>query len=254
MSNTQGRLAGKTALVTAAGQGIGRATALAFAREGAKVIATDINAAALESLQKECGCTVDVLDVLNPDAIKAAHAKHGEIDVLFNGAGFVHAGSVLDCTEEEWDFAFNLNVRSQFRLIKTFLPGMLKKGKASIINVASVAGSIKGAPNRFVYGATKAAIIGLTKAVAQDVITTGVRCNAICPGTVESPSLRERVSALAASTGKSLEEAEAMFVARQPMGRLGTAEEIAAAALYLASDESRFTTGTHIVVDGGWTL
>ena len=253
MSNSQGRLAGKTALVTAAGQGIGRATALAFAREGAKVIATDINAAALESLHKECGCTVDVLDVLNPEAIQAAHAKHGEVDVLFNGAGFVHAGTVLDCTEEEWDFAFNLNVRSQFRMIKTFLPGMLKKGKASIINVASVAGSIKGAPNRFVYGATKAAIIGLTKAVAQDVITTGVRCNAICPGTVESPSLRDRIAAQAKANNQTIEQVEAAFVARQPMGRVGRVEEIAALAVYLASDESSFTTGTSQIIDGGWS-
>jgi len=175
MSN---RLTGKTAFVTAAGQGIGRATALAFVAQGARVIATDVNAAALESLHKECGCTVDVLDVTKADAVHAAAAKHGPVDVLFNGAGFVHAGSVLDCTEDEWEFAFSLNVRSQFRMIKAFLPGMLKKGNGSIINVASVAGSIKGAPNRFVYGATKAAVIGLTKSVAADFITQGVRCNA----------------------------------------------------------------------------
>jgi 2-keto-3-deoxy-L-fuconate dehydrogenase len=247
------RLAGKTALVTAAGQGIGRATALAFVREGAHVIATDVNAAALESLKAECGCQVDVLDVTNPDAIHAAHAKHGEIDVLFNGAGFVHAGTVLDCTEVEWDFAFTLNVRSQFRMIQTFLPGMLKKGKGSIINVASVAGSIKGAPNRFVYGTTKAAIIGLTKAVAADYITTGVRCNAICPGTEESPSLRDRISAQATASGQTIAQVEAAFVARQPMGRVGRVDEIASLAVYLASDESSFTTGTSQIIDGGWS-
>ena len=247
------RLAGKTALVTAAGQGIGRATALAFVREGAHVIATDVNAAALESLKAECGCQVDVLDVTRPEAIQAAHAKHGEIDVLFNGAGFVHAGTVLDCTEAEWDFAFTLNVRSQFRMIQTFLPGMLKKGKGSIINVASVAGSIKGAPNRFVYGTTKAAIIGLTKAVAADYITTGVRCNAICPGTVESPSLRDRISAQAKASGQTIAQVEAAFVARQPMGRVGRVDEIASLAVYLASDESSFTTGTSQIIDGGWS-
>jgi 2-keto-3-deoxy-L-fuconate dehydrogenase len=247
------RLAGKTALVTAAGQGIGRATALAFVREGASVIATDVNAQTLASLQQECGCVVDVLDVTKPEAIQAFHAKHGEIDVLFNGAGFVHAGTVLDCTEAEWDFAFNLNVRSQFHMIRTFLPGMLKKGNGSIINVASVAGSIKGAPNRFVYGTTKAAIIGLTKAVAADYITSGVRCNAICPGTVESPSLRDRISAQAQASGQTIAQVQAAFVARQPMGRVGRVEEIAALAVYLASDESSFTTGTSQIIDGGWS-
>jgi len=247
------RLAGKTALVTAAGQGIGRATALAFVREGASVIATDVNAQTLASLQQECGCVVDVLDVTKPEAIQAFHAKHGEIDVLFNGAGFVHAGTVLDCTEAEWDFAFNLNVRSQFHMIRTFLPGMLKKGNGSIINVASVAGSIKGAPNRFVYGTTKAALIGLTKAVAADYITSGVRCNAICPGTVESPSLRDRISAQAQASGQTIAQVQAAFVARQPMGRVGRVEEIAALAVYLASDESSFTTGTSQIIDGGWS-
>ena len=247
------RLAGKTALVTAAGQGIGRATALAFVREGAHVIATDVNAAALASLKAESGCVTDVLDVTKPEAIQAAHAKHGDIDVLFNAAGFVHAGTVLDCTEAEWDFAFTLNVRSQFRMIQTFLPGMLKKGNGSIINVASVAGSIKGAPNRFVYGTTKAAIIGLTKAVAADYITKGVRCNAICPGTVESPSLRDRISAQAQASGQTIAQVEAAFVARQPMGRVGRVDEIAALAVYLASDESSFTTGTSQIIDGGWS-
>ena len=247
------RLAGKSAFVTAAGQGIGRATALAFIKEGAHVIATDVNAAALETLRHEGGCTVEVLDVTNPDAVKAAAAKHVGVNVLFNGAGFVHAGSVLDCTEEDWDFAFSLNVRSQFRMIKAFMPHMLKQGKGSIINMASVAGSIKGAPNRFVYGTTKAAVIGLTKAVAADFITTGVRCNAICPGTVESPSLRDRIAAQAEASGQTLVQVEAAFVARQPMGRVGRVEEIAALAVYLASDESSFTTGTSQVIDGGWS-
>lgn len=247
------RLAGKTAFVTAAGQGIGRATALAFIKEGAHVIATDVNAAALETLRQEAGCEIEVLDVTNPDAVKAAAARHAGVNVLFNGAGFVHAGSVLDCTEEDWDFAFSLNVRSQFRMIKAFLPHMLKHGKGSIINMASVAGSIKGAPNRFVYGTTKAAVIGLTKAVAADFITTGVRCNAICPGTVESPSLRDRIAEQAQASGQTLAQVEAAFVARQPMGRVGRVEEIAALAVYLASDESSFTTGTSQVIDGGWS-
>lgn len=247
------RLAGKTALVTAAGQGIGRATALAFVKQGAKVIATDVNVQTLASLHEECGCTTELLDVMNPAAIEAAAAKHGDVDVLFNGAGFVHAGTVLDCTEEEWDFAFSLNVRSQFRMIKAFLPAMLARGTGSIINVASVAGSIKGAPNRFVYGTTKAAIIGLTKAVAADYITRGVRCNAICPGTVESPSLRDRIAAQAQASGQTLAQVEAAFVARQPMGRVGRVDEIAALAVYLASDESSFTTGTAQIIDGGWS-
>jgi 2-keto-3-deoxy-L-fuconate dehydrogenase len=175
------------------------------------------------------------------------------VDILFNGAGFVHAGTVLDCTEAEWDFAFTLNVRSQFRSIRAFLPGMLAKGGGSIINIASVAGSLKGAPNRFVYGCTKAAVIGLTKAVAADFITRGIRCNAICPGTVESPSLRDRIQAQAAASGQSIEQVQAQFVARQPMGRVGRTEEIAALAVYLASDESTFTTGTAQVIDGGWS-
>ena len=252
------RLQGKTAFVTAAGQGIGRATALAFIREGARVIATDINAAALETLQAECGCTVQRLDVTDPVAVQAAAAAHGPVDVLFNGAGFVHAGTVLECTEEDWSFGFELNVRSQFRTIKAFLPGMLAKkgekaGGGSIINVASVAGSLKGAPNRFVYGATKAAVIGLTKAVAADFVTQGIRCNAICPGTVESPSLRERIAAQAKASGQTLAQVEAAFVARQPMGRVGRVDEIAMLAVYLASDESAFTTGTAQIIDGGWS-
>jgi 2-keto-3-deoxy-L-fuconate dehydrogenase len=247
------RLAGKTAFVTAAGQGIGRAVAEAFVREGASVIATDLNEALLASFKGTPGVTARRLDVLDPAAIAAATKETGSVDILFNGAGFVHAGSVLDCTEEEWAFAFDLNVRSQFRTIKAFVPGMLAKGGGSIINVASVAGSIKGAPNRFVYGTTKAAVIGLTKAVAADFITKGVRCNAICPGTVESPSLRDRIAAQAQASGQTLEQVEAAFISRQPMGRLGRVEEIAALAVYLASDESSFTTGTAQVIDGGWS-
>ena len=254
------RLAGKTAFVTAAGAGIGRATALAFAREGAQVIATDLNPKLLEALAADASglpLRTQVLDVLQPAAIQAAAAQHRGVNVLFNAAGFVHHGSVLDCTEDEWSFAFDLNVRSMYRTIQAFLPGMLAAAgpnKGSIINVASGASSIKGAPNRFVYGTTKAAVIGLTKSVAADFIAKGVRCNAICPGTVESPSLRDRIAALARSQGITIEQAEAMFIARQPMGRLGTAQEIAALAVYLAGDESAFTTGTTHLIDGGWTL
>jgi 2-keto-3-deoxy-L-fuconate dehydrogenase len=247
------RLAGKTAFVTAAGQGIGRATAEAFAREGATVIATDLDEALLASLKGTAGVSTRRLDVLDAAAITAAANDAGAVDILFNGAGFVHAGTVLDCSEEDWSFAFDLNVRSQYRTIKAFLPGMLARGRGSIINMASVAGSIKGAPNRFVYGSTKAAVIGLTKAVAADFITRGVRCNAICPGTVESPSLRERIAAQARSSGQTLAQVEAAFIARQPMGRIGRVEEIAALAVYLASDESSFTTGTAQVIDGGWS-
>lgn len=247
------RLQGKTAFITAAGQGIGRAVAQAFVREGARVIATDINTELLAHLKAELGCDTLRLDVTDPAAITAAATGAGPVHVLFNGAGFVHAGTVLDCTEADWDFAFQLNVRSQFRTIKAFLPGMLALGGGSIINVASVAGSIKGAPNRFVYGTTKAAVIGLTKAVAADFVARGIRCNAICPGTVESPSLRDRITAQASASGQSLAQVEAAFVARQPIGRLGRVEEIAALAVYLASDESSFTTGTAQVIDGGWS-
>ena len=251
------RLAGKTALVTAAGQGIGRATAEAFAREGARVIATDINTDALAELGRVPGIEARRLDVTDPQAIQALAAELGAVQVLFNGAGFVHAGSVLDCSEEDFDFAVTLNVRSMYRLIRALLPAMLArhdagKGGASIINVASAASSIKGVPNRFIYATTKAAVIGLTKAVAADFITRGIRCNAICPGTVESPSLRQRIEAQAQATGQTLAQVEAAFVARQPMGRLGTPAEIAALAVYLGSDESAFTTGTSQLIDGGW--
>jgi 2-keto-3-deoxy-L-fuconate dehydrogenase len=253
------RLLGKRAFITAAGQGIGRAIAEAFVREGALVVASDINASLLQSLAQATGCQTRVLDATNGAAIAVAAAEVGPVNVLVNAAGFVHAGTVLDCTEDEWDFAFNLNVRAQFRTIKAFVPGMLtavngQGGQGgSIINLASVAGSLKGAPNRFVYGSTKAAVIGLTKAVAADFITRGVRCNAICPGTVESPSLRDRIAAQAQASGQTVEQVEAAFVARQPMGRLGRTSEIAALAVYLASDESAFTTGTAQVIDGGWS-
>jgi len=246
------RLSGKTALVTAAGQGIGRATAEAFAREGARVIATDINDVALADLSKVPGITSRRLDVTDAPAISALAAEIGTVQVLFNGAGYVHAGSILECDEAAWDFAFNLNVRSMYRLIRAFLPGMLQHGGGSIINVASAASSIKGVPNRFVYATSKAAVIGLTKSVAADFITRGIRCNAICPGTIESPSLRERIAAQAQASGQTVAQVEAAFVARQPMGRLGTPDEIAALAVYLASDESAFTTGTAQLIDGGW--
>lgn len=247
------RLAGKIALVTAAGQGIGRATAEAFLREGAQVYAADINAGTLEELAALPGCTTLRLDVTDGAAVDAAARQIGRIDVLFNGAGFVHHGTILDCDEAAFDFSMNLNVRAMYRMMRAFLPAMLDAGGGSIVNMASVAGSIKGAPNRFVYGATKAAVIGMTKAVAADYITRGIRCNAICPGTVESPSLRQRIGNQAAAGGKTLAQVEADFIARQPMGRIGTAAEIAALAVYLASDESAFTTGTAQVIDGGWS-
>ncbi len=250
------RLKGKTAFVTAAGQGIGRATAEAFVREGARVIATDINEDLLADLAAKTGCETRRLDVTDANAVLAAciEAQHkAPVNILFNGAGYVHAGNILECDEQAFDFSFDLNVRAMYRMIRAFLPPMLQNGGGSIINVASVAGSIKGAPNRFVYGATKAAVIGLTKSVAADFITKGIRCNAICPGTVESPSLRDRMVEQAKASGQTIEQVEALFVSRQPMGRVGRTTEIAALAVYLASDESAFTTGTAQIIDGGWS-
>ncbi|MCC7284765.1 MAG: SDR family oxidoreductase [Burkholderiaceae bacterium] len=246
-----GRLAGKTAFLTAAAHGIGRATALAFAREGARVIATDIDDAGLASLARECGCTTRRLDVLDAAAIEAAAREVGTVQVLFNAAGVVHAGNVLEASEADWELAFDLNARAMARTIKAFLPGMLAAGGGAIVNVASVASSVKGVPNRFVYAASKAAVIGLTKAVAADFVTRGIRCNAICPGTVESPSLAARIAAQARASGKSEAEVRAAFVGRQPMGRLGRADEIAALAVHLASDEAAFTTGSVMIADGG---
>ncbi len=246
-----GRLAGKTAFLTAAAHGIGRATALAFAREGARVIATDIDDAGLASLARECGCTTRRLDVLDAAAIEAAAREVGTVQVLFNAAGVVHAGNVLEASEADWELAFDLNARAMARTIRAFLPGMLAAGGGAIVNVASVASSVKGVPNRFVYAASKAAVIGLTKAVAADFVTRGIRCNAICPGTVESPSLAARIAAQARASGKSEAEVRAAFVGRQPMGRLGRAEEIAALAVHLASDEAAFTTGSVMIADGG---
>ena len=245
-----GRLNGKTCLVTAAGQGIGRAIADAFAREGARVIATDLDIAKLEGFAGEARR----LDVRSTADVQALANEIGAVDVLANCAGYVHQGSLLDCSEDDWDFSFDLNVKSMHRTLKAFVPLMLAKGGGSIINIASAASSVRGVPHRYVYGTTKAAIIGLTKSIAADFITKGIRANAICPGTVQSPSLDERIAAVAAQTGRTLDAVRADFVGRQPMGRLGTAEEIGALALYLASDESAFTTGQIHLIDGGWSL
>ena len=242
-----GRLEGKTCLVTAAGQGIGRASVLAMAAEGAKVIATDINEEALQELAEQ-GIETAVLNVRDPEAVKAAAAEYSDVNVLFNCAGYVANGTILDCDEDDWSFSFDLNVTAMYRMIRNFLPNMLGNDGASIINMASVASSEIAVPNRFAYGASKAAVIGMTKSVAADFVTQGVRCNAICPGTVDSPSLHERLHA----TG-DYEAALAAFIARQPLGRIATAEEIASLVVYLASDESNYTTGQSHVIDGGWS-
>jgi 2-keto-3-deoxy-L-fuconate dehydrogenase len=241
-----GRLQGKTAIVTAAGQGIGRATAVMMAREGAAVLATDVSPALLAEIADEAGIETATLDVLDPGAIERLAAARGAVDVLANIAGFVHHGTILDCTEKDFDVSMTLNVRAMYRTIRAFLPAMIAAGGGSIVNMSSVCSSVKGIPNRFIYGTTKAAVIGLTRSVAADFVGKGIRCNAICPGTVQSPSLDQRINAFADPV-----QARKDFIARQPMGRLGTPEEIAALAVYLAGDESAYTTGQAIVIDGG---
>lgn len=244
-----GRLTGKTALITAAGQGIGRATVEAYVAEGAKVFAADINEAALETLGALEGVTALKLDVTDGVTVKEALSSVGTLDILFNCAGFVHSGTILECDEDAWDFSFNLNAKAMYRLCRGVIPAMLENGGGSIINMSSVASSLKGVPNRFAYCSSKAAVIGLTKAIAADFVTKGIRCNAICPGTVDSPSLHDRLKA----TG-NYEQALKDFVARQPMGRIGKPEEIAALAVYLGSDGSAFTTGQTHAIDGGWAV
>lgn len=246
-----GRLSGKTAFVTAAGQGIGRATALAFAAEGATVHASDVSGELLDAArQEQPALQTRIVDAMDTASVQSAADEIGAIDILFNCAGYVHQGDVLSCEEKDWDFSFDLNVKSMWRTLRAFLPAMLENGGGSIVNMASGASSIKGVPNRFAYSATKAAVIGLTKSVAADYILQGIRSNAICPGTIVSPSLDERMRALPGT----YEENREKFIARQPLGRMGTPEEVAALAVYLASDESSFTTGTAIEIDGGWTL
>jgi 2-keto-3-deoxy-L-fuconate dehydrogenase len=241
------RLQGKRAFVTAGAMGIGRACAIAFAREGATVFATDIDEKGLALLGKDGISEVARLDVRDTAAVADMAKRVGKIDILLNAAGFVHHGTVLECPDEDWDFSFDLNVKSMHRTIRAFLPAMLESGRGSIVNIASAAGVFKAAPNRYVYAATKAAVAALTRAVATDFVAKGIRCNCICPGTIETPSMLDRAAA-AGPGGRD------MFVSRQPMGRLGTAEEIAALAVYLASDESSFTTGVAHLIDGGWTL
>lgn len=244
------RLAGKTAFVTSAAQGIGRASVLAMVAEGAKVTATDINQSALDSLSMESpAISTMLLDVTKQDQVDAVAAKVSTPDILFNCSGYVHSGSIMEVVDKDWDFAFEINVRAHYRLMRAFTPGWLAKGKASIINMASIASSVKGVPNRFLYGTSKAAVIGMTKAMAADYLTKGIRVNAICPGTVDTPSLHDRMRA----TG-DYEKARADFIGRQPMGRLGVPEEIAALVVFLASDESAFITGQAINIDGGWSV
>lgn len=244
-----GRLDGKKILVTAAAQGIGRASACALEDEGAEVLATDVNTTLLTELESEAGIRTEHLDVLDGTEIAKLVETHGPFDALINVAGFVHHGSVLECEGKDFDFSMNLNVKSMYRTIRAVLPGMLDAGCGSIVNLSSVCSSVKGLPNRFIYGTSKAAVIGLTKSVAADYVGRGIRCNAICPGTVESPSLEERIAA-----AEDPEAARKAFIARQPMGRLGTAEEIAAMVVYLASDESAYTTGQAFIVDGGISI
>ncbi|PTE03118.1 SDR family oxidoreductase [Pandoraea apista] len=248
-----GRLAGKTAVITAAAQGIGRASVEAYLREGARVIATDRNAETLAQLDGHSRLERHPLDVTDGEAVTALAHELGAVDVLFNCAGFVHHGSILECDEAAWDFSFDLNVKSMYRTTRAFLPAMLAAGGGAIINMSSAASSVKGVANRCVYGTSKAAVIGLTKSIAADFVARGIRCNAICPGTVESPSLRQRIATQAAAAGTSLAAVREQFVARQPMGRVGTPEEIAALAIYLGSDESAFTTGAIHLIDGGWS-
>ena len=250
-----GRLKGKLALVTAAGQGIGRAIAEAFIAEGAKVIATDLDAAKLKSLKKATVFALDVRATAKVEALaKGVIKQFGAPDILVNCAGYVHQGSVLECSEQDWDFSFDLNVKSMHRMLRAFIPAMLKNGGGSIVNISSAVSSIRGVPNRYAYGATKAAVIGLTKAIAADFIRKGIRANAICPGTIQSPSLDGRIAAVSKSTGKSLKAVRDDFVDRQPIGRLGTTAEVAALAVFLASDESSYITGQSHLVDGGMAL
>jgi 2-keto-3-deoxy-L-fuconate dehydrogenase len=252
MSN---RLQGKVALVTAAGQGIGRAIAEAFIAEGAAVVATDVAEDKLKGLPAKKATKLDVRAQENIDALAAAVGREfGALDILVNCAGYVHQGTIFDCSDQDWDFSFDLNVKSMHRMIKAFLPAMLEKRSGSIVNISSAVSSIRGVPARYAYGATKAAVIGLTKAVAADFIKQGIRCNAICPGTIESPSLEDRIAALSKATGRSSDVVRQAFVDRQPMGRLGTASEVASLALFLASDEASYITGQTHLVDGGMAL